>query len=66
MKEFRATKRQIVGNRRDMSLMLSGAATITFDHSMAKVKLHSTGDALAEDWRAVGRDMKRALASVGR
>ena len=49
-----------------MSLMLSGAATITFDHSMAKVKLHSTGDALAEDWRAVGRDMKRALASVGR
>jgi hypothetical protein len=48
-----------------MSLILSGAATITFDQSMAKVKLRSTGEALAEDWRAVGRDMKRALASVG-
>ena len=66
MREIRAIRKQIVSNRRDISLMLSGAATITFDQSMAKVKLRSTREALAEDWRAVGRDMKRALASVGR
>jgi hypothetical protein len=65
MREFRAVKKQVASSRRDMSLILSGAATITFDQSMAKVKLRSTGEALAEDWRAVGRDMKRALASVG-
>lgn len=55
-----------IARRRAAGLMLAGTGTLTLDQRIAKPMVPLGGDGLAQDWRAVGGDLRRAMGQVGR
>ncbi len=58
-----------IRRNRNWELMLSGMATLTINPSVTAPKMpktKSTTDALRDDWRAIGGDMRRAMGKVGK
>ena len=54
------------GRRRSAgALIAAGAASLTLDHHLRRVRILSAGDALTSDWTAVGGDLRRALLNAG-
>lgn len=44
--------------------MMSGIGSINIDQSMRVSKRRILGGSIAEDWRAIGRDIAKAIATV--